>query len=380
MVPNAANETEIEVQSRLAIETLMSMANAAEHLSELQPVDVNDLPEDPRTCIVCQAAEYLSELQPVDVNDLPEDSRTCIICQEIYNTGDEPEQAYLVGRCGHVLGRACLFKWVMPEGCRPNNTCPFCRAVLFEDDIPDLADALVDNPRELLGANIELLEREASIEQLLGVQAYFHETIQLICNDRARLDENEEWLLDLWKAQLDVWKQILDLYKEILDLYNGLNERESEGEENEREFEGEEYDRVCLNAFAATDRALDVWAEIWEHQRERAGVGIAGPPFLFSEYVLTIFRRYVHGNNVARRPARPATYFMAVSLRHMMTVVCTRLHDDMVGTAMPLVWTENGPPLTFLLDPATMSLTETALERLVDIERQRYETDIPPSP
>ena len=215
VVPNAANETEIEVQSRSAIETLVSMP-------------------DP--------AEYLSELQPVDVNDLPEDSRTCIICQEIYNTGDEPEQAYLVGRCGHVLGRACLSKWVMPEGGRPNNTCPFCRAVLFEDDIADLADALFDVPEELLGANIELLEREASIEHLLGVQAYFHETIQLICNDRARLDENEEWLLDLWKAQLDVWKQILDLYKEILDLYNGLNERESEGEENEREFEGEEYD------------------------------------------------------------------------------------------------------------------------------------------
>ncbi|KAK0507624.1 hypothetical protein JMJ35_010147 [Cladonia borealis] len=81
-----------------------------------------------------RAAKYLSELHPVAVNDLPKDCWTCGICLEIYSTGDEPEQACLVGPCGHILGRTCLSKWVIPEGRSPNNTCPLCRAVLFEDD------------------------------------------------------------------------------------------------------------------------------------------------------------------------------------------------------------------------------------------------------
>ena len=186
VIPNADNETEIEVQSRSAVETLVSRPNAA---------------------------KYLSELQLVAVNYLPEDSRTCIICQEIYNTGVEPEQAYLVGRCGHVLGGTCLSKWVMPEGRRPNDTCPFCRTVLFEDDIPDQADALVIVPREPPVATIKLLSREEAISQLLDVQARLDANIQQTRNDQARLDENEERLLDLWKEQLDLCKETLDSWR-----------------------------------------------------------------------------------------------------------------------------------------------------------------------
>ena len=83
------------------------------------------------------AAKYLSELQPIAVNDLPQDSRICAICKEPYNSDTNPEQACKVGHCGHVLGQTCLSTWVMPAGSWPNKTCPLCRAVLFEDDTPD---------------------------------------------------------------------------------------------------------------------------------------------------------------------------------------------------------------------------------------------------
>ena len=115
-------------------------------------------------------------------------------------------------------------------------------------------------------------------------------------------------------------------FLEVLDLNNGLNEPE---------FAGEEQTRVFWDAISATDRAFDVWDRIWEHQRERAGVGISQLPFLFSESVLKFFRRYVLGNNVARNSA---TEPVGLSLRHMLAGVYARLRDDIVGTAMPIFW------------------------------------------
>ena len=283
------------------------------------------------------AAKYLSELQPVAVNDLPEDCRTCGICQEIYNTSDEPEQPYLVGRCGHILGRTCLSQWVMPEGRTPNKTCPLCRAVLFKDDTPDPSGAFDDANRELL------LE---SIEQLL--------------NEEEGLEEDEALLSDLLSGE----DNALDEDEErLLDIHDELDEPETEDER---------YASAFLDAIFANTQALEVWDEVRGHQRERAGVGIAYPPYIFSEYVLTFFRRYVHRSNVGSS----ATISVGSSLRRLMGQLYDRLREDMERTAMPIVWTENGPPLSLLLDPATIPLVETVLERLVEIERQWYDADI----
>ena len=52
-----------------------------------------------------------------------------------------------------------------------------------------------------------------------------------------------------------------------------------------------------------------------------------------------------------------------------------RQRENMERTAMPIVWTENGPPLDLILHPATTPLIETALERLVDTELQRYSAE-----
>lgn len=282
------------------------------------------------------AAQYLSELQPVAVDDLPEDCRTCSICQEIYNTGDEPEQAYLFGRCGHVLGRTCLSKWVLPEGGRPNTTCPLCRAVLFEDDTSGPPDAFDDADREPLS-----------------------QTIEELLNEEDRLEEDGALLSAFFPGEADP----LDEYEERLqDLLDELNEPE---------IEDERYAPAFLDAIFASTQALEVWDDFRDHRRERAEMGIAQPPYIFSEYVLTFFRRYVHRSNVGSS----ATISVGSSLRRLMGQLYGRLREDMERTAMPIVWTESGPPLSLLLDPATIPLIETALERLVDIERQWYEAD-----
>ncbi len=302
-------ETAMEYESTLAAETPLATPNAA---------------------------KYLSKLQHVPVNDLSEDFRTCGICQEIYNTGDEPEEPCLVGQCGHILGRTCLSRWAMPEGRRPNKTCPLCRAVLFEDDTPGPPHAFDDINGELF----------------LGF-------LEGLVNEREGWEEDEAFLPDL---------------------LTGEDEPLDEDEFDEPEIEDERYASAFLEAVSASLQALEAWdriptLEAWDwirnRQHERAGAGIVQPPYIFSESVLTFFRRFVHRSNVGHS----ATISVGSSLRCLMGQLYVRLREDMESTAMPVVWTESGPPLSLLIDPATIPLIETALERLVDIERQWYEAD-----
>ena len=297
--------------------------------------------EDENAFVTPNAVKYLSELVPVAVNDLEEEYHTCGICQEVCNTGDDSEQACIVGPCGHMLGRSCLSRWVMPEGRRPNNTCPLCRAVLFEDDTPDPTNEFDDVNREGPVFNIEQLRELARLDAIVDA---IIEQIQEECEER-----------------------LLDRLIQRLDLYNGLDELE---------IDDDTYAQAFMDATSASVQASRVWDRIRDRHRERAGVGIERRPYIFSEHVLNFFRRYVHRSNVGFR----AAISEASSLRRLLGQLYDRLREDMERTAMPIVWTESGPPLSFLLDPATIPLIETALERLVEIERQWYETDIPRLP
>lgn len=262
------------------------------------------------------AAKYLSELQSVAVNDLPEDGRICAICKEPYNTDEESEEACKVGHCGHVLGRTCLSTWVMPANSRPNKTCPLCRAVLFEADTPSLFDdSDVDN-QSLLDATGDEMEEDEALS--LDVSA----------------EEDEE------------------LYNEQI-----VDGRYASGM----------FDPAILDVISST-QGEEAWEYVRAQRLERAVAEIAQPTYMLSEYVLAYFRIFVRGSNVGSS----ATISAGSSVRRIMGQLYVRLRGDMERTAMPIVWTENGPPLSLLLDPATIPLIETALERLVDIELQRY--------
>ena len=280
------------------------------------------------------AVKYLSELQPVAVNDPTEDCRTCGICQEIYNTGNEPEQACLVGRCGHVLGRTCLSKWVMLDGRRPNNTCPLCRAILFPTNVFD-----------------RHIEHFSEIIRRLG------ETIEEPRN------ENGQRILDLL-AQIEDERYALALSDAIASI--GASESGQRLLDPQAQFEDDRWALAYLEAIAST-QVSEVWNRVRDDQRDRAGAGIARPPYLFSEYVLTFFRRYFHPSNVGRTVVlRPVGSALSVSMGRLYE----RLRGDMERTAMRIGWTENGPPISWFAVPTTRQLIETTLERLVDIERQ----------
>ena len=267
------------------------------------------------------AAKYLSELQPIAVNDLPQDSRICAICKEPYNSDKDPEQACKVGPCGHVLGRTCLSTWVMPAGSRPNKTCPLCRAALFEDDTPDPSEDFDD-----------------------------------FLLDQDELEEDEELLLD-WLAGED---------EELYDDDRMVNGRYASGM----------LDPAILDVISGT-QGQQAWDDLGAQSLERAGAEIAQPPYMLSEYVLFFFRRFVREGNLDRfvrgsNLERGAAISAGSSVRRIMGQLYVRQREDMERTAMPIVWTENGPPLSLILDPATTPLIETALERLVDNELQRY--------
>ncbi|KAL8831085.1 MAG: hypothetical protein Q9191_001066 [Dirinaria sp. TL-2023a] len=69
----------------------------------------------------------------VQIRRLAEEDRTCPCCRCRYmeiREGEDPLVELPVRTlCGHVLGEACLKRWL------PNNTCPLCRAQLFS--VPD---------------------------------------------------------------------------------------------------------------------------------------------------------------------------------------------------------------------------------------------------
>ena len=295
--------------------------------------------EDQSTPLPETAAKYLSGLQPVAVSDLPEDCRTCGICQEIYNTGDEQEQACLIGRCGHVLGRTCLSTWVMPQGRKPNNTCPLCRAVLFEDD--------TSGPTNVLTRDIERLR------EIIG---RLEETIEEPRND------NGQRILDL-QAQIEDERYALAFSDGIASIQaSGTRQHLLD---RQARFEDDRDALAYLEAMASS-RASEVWDRVQEDQRDRAGAGIARPPYLFSEYVLTFFRRYFLPSNVGSA----AIILVSPALSMLMGRLYERLRRDMERMGMPIVWTENGPPLSWFLDSAVIQLIENTLELLVLIERQ----------
>lgn len=274
-----------------------------------------------RPNVTANAAKYLSELQPIAVNDLPEDSRICAICTEPYNSDTYPEQACKVGHCGHVLGRTCLSTWVMPAGSRPNKTCPLCRAVLFGGDTP-----------------------------------FPYEDFDDFLSDEDELEEDE----DLPSDRLAVEDE------ELYDNDRMVNGRYASGM----------LDPAILHVIGGT-QGHQAWDDLRAQWLERANAGIAQPPYMLSEYVLFFFRRYVRGGNLDRfvRGSNQESWvaFSAGSMvRGTMGQLYVRQWENMERTAMPIVWTENGPPLSLILDPATTPLIETALERLVDIELQRY--------
>ena len=324
------NELRERIQSveRILFNDARSFNSIADYERDIQ--SGSPLAAEPPDATV-NAAKYLSELQPVALKDLAEDGRICAICRETYNTDEDPEHACKVGHCGHVLGRTCLSKWVMPTGSRPNNTCPLCRAVIFEADPPDLSDAF----------DFDNIDRVFPVDATTTGQDF---------NDEDWLDEDEELPSDLPTVEDE----------EPHGAERMVNGRYASGR----------FDPAIVDVMSST-QGREAWEYMRTQRLERARAGIAQPSYMLSEYVLAYFRIFVRESNVGSS----ATISASLSVSRITGQLYVRLREDMERTAMPIVWTEYGLPLSLLLNPATIPLIESTLERLVDIELQRYAAD-----
>ncbi|KAJ3489241.1 hypothetical protein NLG97_g6037 [Lecanicillium saksenae] len=73
--------------------------------------------------VVSKAA--LQSLQAVNVKDLPESDRTCMICYNDYETVSPEgvsEMPIRLPKCKHVFGNHCIRKWF-----QDSDSCPYCR-------------------------------------------------------------------------------------------------------------------------------------------------------------------------------------------------------------------------------------------------------------
>ena len=75
--------------------------------------------------------EFVDQLPAINLKDLPIDNHACNICMEPFDSTDEPEAPVLL-RCGHIMGRNCIAKWLASS-----NTCPYCRSVLVDHEAWD---------------------------------------------------------------------------------------------------------------------------------------------------------------------------------------------------------------------------------------------------
>ncbi|KAL2040374.1 hypothetical protein N7G274_006817 [Stereocaulon virgatum] len=142
---------------------------------------------------------------------------------------------------------------------------------------------------------------------------------------------------------------------------------EDDADENEEQPEA----AGLLEAIASTNRLVDL------HDRVRAmglsqaidsalaeRVPAGQHPFSFSADLLFFFRHLIGPSDMGALETRE----VALAIRTQMGQLYVRLQDAMRARQMPTVWREDGPPLSFLLDPAAQPLLELALERMIEIE------------
>ena len=92
-------------------------------------------PRTQRTLWAIRIQGFLNSLPILPLTDLPEGDKNCHVCIEPFQEAPDAEKAVRLP-CRHILGKSCLEKWLKSSVL--SNTCPMCRAVLFERYRPSL--------------------------------------------------------------------------------------------------------------------------------------------------------------------------------------------------------------------------------------------------
>ncbi|CAF9931641.1 MAG: hypothetical protein ALECFALPRED_005045 [Alectoria fallacina] len=116
------------------------------------------LDENFQSLFLSSAARLLDSLPVVSLDDLQEDSQNCPVSLEAFPGSDSSEADFPVTlHCNHVIGRACVEKWM--SGNNNNNSCPMCRAAIFE---PAVLTALANQEEARIGVLIAVEHSQAA--------------------------------------------------------------------------------------------------------------------------------------------------------------------------------------------------------------------------
>ena len=87
--------------------------------------------------LIIGADTFLTSLTALSLADLPKGSQECFLCFEPYQAPQNSGHPIRLP-CNHIICKDCLAKWVKSSTTNANNnSCPFCRAELFERDDDD---------------------------------------------------------------------------------------------------------------------------------------------------------------------------------------------------------------------------------------------------
>ena len=105
-------------------------ADPADEPSEDEREDGSE--EEPSPLSLSLTERLVDSLPVVKVEDIEEESRDCPVCQEAFAGSDSNEaDTPVMLQCSHIIGRACIQTWISGD----HNTCPICRAAIFEPDV-----------------------------------------------------------------------------------------------------------------------------------------------------------------------------------------------------------------------------------------------------
>lgn len=260
-----------------------------DHFTDVDYIDGR--PRDARPNEIAPATAFLEGLPVVAINELAEDGG-CAICMEPYVTGCGSDVVRLP--CGHLFGSQCLSTWLSTEA----DTCPMCRAVLFEVP-PDL---------------------------------YYTSSV---------LDLDDNPRPTLHPMRLAGGRDPVDFLDYLVDINILLKEQREQH----------------------PDQPMLILDTTWGPVEAR-GFRRAGRPRpeeqSFAEVVLKISKRFF----TAGEPDEE----IATALAALMGKLYESLREAIQIAGCPIVWAENGPPPSSLIDPAGIPLVEAALERLVQVE------------
>ena len=277
-------------------------------------VSQDRLRDETFTC-TAEATTFLEGLPVVPLHDLAEDNRDCNICQEPYATGCESDVVRLP--CGHIFGKLCISTWLTKDAGPANSTCPMCRTVLF--DVPRQRRVYISTPTSDI-----IDEFEAAIAM----------------GDDVSDDDDSPQPRPL------EWRGVVRFLNDIRHL-EFLLSRADEHPGQPISFLESRYGPID----ARFVRPAETW---WDGERS------------FAEHVWRLFRIYIERPG----PAGDRDGEAAAALAALMGRLYESLREPMRVARTPIVWTESGPPVSFLIDPAAIPLVELALEWLSVIESQ----------